>query len=126
MAAEREPTPEKQLLNLIEKPKAGNIQQAQIKRGGLSLFSLGAFRGRFSFFKKKTSSALTNKREPLDIKGINRLLRLGVFVLGAYFASSFSLAVLDREKDPTMTLDTAASESSAIIKASSPLKKLSF
>ena len=126
MAAEREPTPEKQLLNLIEEPKLSSIQQAAIKRGGFSLFSLGAFKGRFSFFEKNIKSLLSLKREPSDIKRINRLLRFCVFILVVYFVTSFIISTLNLEKEPVLVLKTEVSEQAEIAKLSSPLKKLSY
>ena len=106
MASERRITPEKQLLDLIEKPGSQNIHQATIRRKGFSLFSLGALKGRFSFFKKKSKTLLVSQREPFDIKQINRALRLCVFVLGAYFVADFIISTLNLEKKSNLTLKT--------------------
>ena len=126
MASEREPTPEKQLLNLIEKPKPSNIQQAIIRRKGFSLFSFGALKGRFSFFKKKTKDVLADKREPFDIKGINGILRFCVFILAVYFVTSFITSALNLEKEPALALKTKVFEQGITARTPSLLKKMSY
>jgi len=126
MVSERESTPEKQLLDLIEKPKPGNIHQAATRRKGFSIFSFGALKGRFSFFKKKTKNVLVLKREPLDIKRINKVLRFGVFILGVYFVTSFIISALNLKKEPALALKTEVSKQGKIAKIPSPLKEPSY
>ena len=126
MVSEREPAPEKQLLNLIEKPEPGNIQKAVIRRTGFSFFSWGAFKGRISFFKKKTEGLLSLKREPLDIKRINSALYISVFILAVYFAASFTISAFNLEKRSRLNLKTRVFKQGAILKTASFLKKLSY
>ncbi|MCK4809464.1 MAG: hypothetical protein KAS99_00820 [Candidatus Omnitrophica bacterium] len=126
MVSEREPAPEKQLLNLIERPEPGNIQKAAIKRAGFSFFSWGALKGRFSFFKKNIEGFLSFKREPLDIKRINDALYFSVFILAVYFVTSFTISALNLEKRSTLNLKTKAPKQGVMLKTSSPLKKLSY
>lgn len=126
MGFERGPAPEKQLLNLIEKPDQGNIQQAALKRAGFSLFSWGALKGRLSFLKEKIRGLSSLKEKPLDIKGINGILCLVIFVLAAYFVTSFTLSVLNLDKNSTLDLEIKAPSQDVILKTSSSLKKLSY
>lgn len=126
MVSEREPTAEKQLLNLIEKPKAENIQQRTFRRKGLSLFSLGALKGRWSFFKKQSRNSSALKRRPLDIKRINNILKFAVFVLAVYLATSFTISGLKLEKMPEAAFKTTALEEMEIIEPSSLLKKRNY
>lgn len=126
MASEREPAPEKQLLNLIENPESGSVQQAVIRRAGFSLFSWGAFKGRFFFFKEKLKNLLSLRREPLDIKKINGILCLGIFILAVYFVTSFTVSLLSLEKNSNLSLKIKASNQDRILEAFSPLKKLAY
>lgn len=91
MAQERPVTPEKQLLKLIEDPKLKGdaLNSMAIKHHGLSLISLSAWMGRFSFFKdwfKKQPQAA--KAPGLDTKLIIKILAVCVFVLAVYFISN--------------------------------------
>ncbi|MFC1624042.1 hypothetical protein ACFL28_01805 [Candidatus Omnitrophota bacterium] len=122
MVSERELTPEKQLLGLIEKPKSS---KAAVRKG-LSLFSFGAFKGRLSFFVKNIRNLSTFKGEVVDIKGINSVLRFCVFVLAAYFATTFTVSALNLKKAPVVEVETKVSTQDETIKTPSPLKKLSF
>ncbi|MCK4519859.1 MAG: hypothetical protein KAT96_01675 [Candidatus Omnitrophica bacterium] len=126
MVSERKPAPEKQLLNLIERPEPSNIQQTAIKRAGFSLFSWGTLKGRYSFFKKNIEVFLSFKREPLDIKRINEVLYFSVFILAVYFTTSFTISALNLEKRSTLNLKIKVAKQGAILTASSSLKKLSY
>jgi hypothetical protein len=95
MAAEKQITPEKQLLNLIEKPvSAGSLHTAAIKYHGLSFFSLGALRGRIAFLKNKLKSFNPNELRELDIRVVNRMLNLLIFILGFYFIANFTSSAM--------------------------------
>lgn len=129
MVAEKEFTPEKQLLNLIEKPQPKDIYQAVIRRKGFSFFSLGAFKGRLSFFKKTWKGFLSGKKIPpmrLDIKRINKLLRFCVFILAVYFVSNFTILALNLEKSATLSLKTKVSKQDVTVKIPAPLKNVSY
>jgi len=100
MAIERSPTPEKQLLNLIESPKAkAPAAAAAMKRKGLSVFSVTALKGRFSFFmswldfKHGLPGIVLVFR---DLKFINRILELGIagFLIYLVFNTMFSAVTL--------------------------------
>ena len=83
MAQDKQLTPEKQLLNLIEKPAVrGSLHAAAIKYHGLSLFSFAALKGRLAFLKNRISKAGAPQ---LDIRVINGFLKLSVVILSLYF-----------------------------------------
>lgn len=101
MAPQRPVSPEKQLLNLIEEHKAqGNnvtLQAQALKYQHLSFLSLGAWLGRFSFFKNWLQKRLRGSRgQPFDIKMINQAAVVCIGILAVYFAFDFifSLAAL--------------------------------
>jgi hypothetical protein len=93
MAEKKSQTPEKQLLNLIENPNAkSSSQSAKLKHRSLfSFFSLGAWLGRFSFFKGHSRQwfSLAAIRQ-VDIGFVNNALLLAVVILGFYFITDFS------------------------------------
>lgn len=129
MVAEKESTPEKQLLGLIEKPQTKEIHRAVIRRKSFSFFSLGAIKGRLSFFQKAWEDFLLGKKKArisLDIKRINKLLRFCVFILAVYFVSSFTILALNLEKSATLSLKAKVSKQDVTVKMSSFLKNVSY
>ena len=100
MAQERPSTPEKQLLDLIEKPKERDLNQKKIKRRSLSLFSIAALRGRVSFFQDSLRSGLSLKKIFFDIKGLNRVLRLCIVLLVIYLIGNISMSVTRMQEIP--------------------------
>ncbi|MBN2119712.1 MAG: hypothetical protein JW734_01475 [Candidatus Omnitrophica bacterium] len=90
MAENQSPTPERELLKLIEEKKAGSSFAGKGSlRKGLSLFSLGGLRGRFSFFKVSLFKVFSGQVS-LDITDINKLLIIAA--LGIFSFMSFDLA----------------------------------
>ncbi len=82
------PTPEKQLLKLIEQPGAADQQKETLKRRGIALLSPSVIRGKLSFFKEKTRKYLAAKKKaPLGVKGTNRILAFLTLVVAAYLAT---------------------------------------
>jgi hypothetical protein len=93
MAQEKSPTPAKQLLNLIENPNAQHSSKSvKLKHRNLfSLFSPGAWLGRFSFFKGHSKQWFSSASiQQVDIKLVNNLLVLCVAILVLYFITDFS------------------------------------
>ena len=93
MAQEKSPTPEKQLLNLIENPNAQKARQgAKLKHRNLfSLFSPGAWLGRLSFLKGHSRQWFNFAHiQHIDIGFINNALALLVIFVALYFISDFS------------------------------------
>jgi hypothetical protein len=104
MAQERPLTPEKQLLRLIEdqKTNTAGIQRLEaIKHRSLSLFSFGAWLGRFSFLKEAFKKWFHGTRpHQLDIKLINKVLALFIFILVIYFISNLFSSLINLKKTP--------------------------
>lgn len=126
MAQERPLTPEKQLLRLIEgqKTNAPGIQAQAIKHRSLSLFSFGAWLGRLSFFKEVFKKWLHGTRPyQLDIKLINKLLCLFIFVLAVYFISNLFSSLINLKKTPYLEFKPQEGASFAGAQEPSFLKK---
>ncbi|MEI6631782.1 MAG: hypothetical protein WCL25_04110 [bacterium] len=128
MATERPATPEKQLLNLIEEPRGrSSLQAAAIKRHGLSIFSLGALKGRFAFFKDRFQKDVKEgKAYQLDVKALNSILRLVVLVLAVYFSISLTLAVMNSKKILEIELKGSSDKQGSASQTSSFLKAASY
>lgn len=89
------PTPEKQLLKLIEQPEMADQQKEGLKGKGTRLLSPGAIRGRISFFKQRVKSYLTAGKAPIGVKGVNRALGFCALVMAAYLAVDIVNAMAD-------------------------------
>jgi hypothetical protein len=100
MAQERPTTPEKQLLNLIEDPKEKDLSQKKIKRKTFNLVSFAALRARISFFQEDVFSGAFLKKAFLDIKGLNRVLRICILLLFLYVVGNFSMSVARLAEPP--------------------------
>lgn len=105
MAQERPLTPEKQLLKIIEDPQARSRVGVVLgaTRVG-SLFSFGAWVGRFSFFKERCAKLFKGGRSyPLDnLKAINRILEAGIFILVFYLVTSLFFFLINFKKMPNL------------------------
>ncbi|MFH1593292.1 MAG: hypothetical protein ABID09_01180 [Candidatus Omnitrophota bacterium] len=103
MAQERRPTPERQLLNIIEdsrSKKDPKLKAHVIKHKTLSGFSFAAWISRVSFFKGRTKGWFSGGgARQIEIKAINRILILCVVILIGFFISNLSLSVA-RLRDP--------------------------
>jgi len=127
MAQDRSATPEKQLLNLIEgsKAKSGPVIEAQaIKHRGLSFLSLSAWGARVSFFSVKFSSWFNNfSFSRIDFKTVNRILWLGIFILGLYFVSNLTLSLANINKLPDFKVQAQeGKEGGGYLESASALK----
>jgi hypothetical protein len=101
MAQENPVTPEKQLLNLIEKPMAkASINAAAIKYHGQSFFSFGALKSRFSFLRNRVKGEMqAGSLTRLDIKSVNQFLKVCVTILAFYFLVNLYTSVINLKKD---------------------------
>ena len=128
MSPEKPATPEKQLLNLIEEPHSrSSLQAAAIKRHGLSIFSFGALKGRFAFFKDRFQKDFKEgKVYQLDVKALNSVLRLAVLVLAAYFIISLFLAALNSKKALNVELKNKGERQESNTQPTSFLKAASY
>ena len=108
MVPERSITPEKQLLRLIEEHKAHNtatLQVQALKHHNLSFLSLGAWAGRFSFFKDWLQKRLhTVGRQPLDIKVISQAAVICIYILAVYFLFDFISSLTGLRKIPNLEI----------------------
>jgi hypothetical protein len=109
MAEERSTTPEKQLLKLIEDPKAEAVSSKGLKHIGRSLFSLAALKGRISFFKERISSGFSFANTSFDIKIVTGALQLCILVLAMYFGVNLVFSIMDLNKSPEISQEAAAS-----------------
>jgi hypothetical protein len=110
MAPERPLTPEKQLLRLIEEPKARSapkIEAQAIKYHSQSFFSFGAWLGRFSFLKDRFRDLTSAEKSDFDIvQVINGSLGVLIVILLSYFVSSFSMALMNQKKPSSLEAGT--------------------
>lgn len=108
MAQERSLTPEKQLLRLIEDSKINDggsrLQAAKIKHKGFSLFSLRAINGRLSFIIDDWKKNIQEGRLHLNVRIINNILGLGVFILTFYLIGNFFISTIRLNKMPDLKL----------------------
>ena len=102
---DRPNTPEKELLNLIEdQGKEKKTSGTYAIHSGLSLFSLSAWIGRLSFFKKKFSKkwGRSDQLYLVDLKTLNKLLLFTIVILGAYFINNISHSISGFDKIPQL------------------------
>lgn len=120
-------TPEKQLLKLIEEPRTKNslaLDAGAIKHHSLSLFSFGAWLGRISFSKDRFKRWFRGlKYKQLDIKVINKILGIGVFILTFYFISNFFVSLINLKKSPDLESKTLEARNLISSSETSLLKK---
>ncbi len=131
MAQERERTPEKQLLNIIEskdsRGKGAPAQKQAIKRRGLSFFSLGAWKGRFAFLRAGAGAGL--KGGPalrLDIKAVNRALLLLMLAMMGYLGLSLYTSIKEIGSPPAVKFEMKDASKAAAFSESARLKTVSY
>ena len=130
MAPERPLTPEKQLLNLIESPKARNTSPAGlggIKHHSLSFLSPAAWLGRVSFSKERFKRWLKDlKHRQLDVKALNRALCVSAVILVFYFISSAAIGIVNSRRLPIFRFEAHGKESQDVFQEGSFLKAASY
>ena len=130
MAPERPLTPEKQLLNLIENPKAKNASPlglSGVRQHGLSLLSLGAWLGRASFSRELFKKWLKDlKRRQLDVKALNKALSVSVAALAIYFTGNSAIGIVNTKKLPVFKFELSGKESGDVFQEGSFLKAASY
>lgn len=125
MAEDRPLTPEKQLLNIIEKPMSpGSLRAATIKYHSLSLFSLSAIKGRFAFLKNRFD--MSGGFQHPDIKLLNIVLRACVFILAFYFVANLATEVARLKKDFKFRVKMEKAEAQSAQEIVSALKAPSY
>ena len=111
MPQEREVSPEKQLLRLIEESKKDSVSvsKAKVSRQTKGIFSLRVWQARFLFLKERI---LRGKRDvslvyEFDIKWVNRVLEFSVIFLGFYLVSNVFYAFNNLKKIPIINPSVA-------------------
>lgn len=106
MAQEKSTTPEKQLLKLIENQetvKNSKIRFQNVKHHRIQLFSFGWWTSRFSFSKDILKKWLTRRKSSkLDVKALNRILVLSIFLLFIYLVNSIYVSVINFKGLPVL------------------------
>lgn len=128
MAGEKPLTPEKQLLKLIEKPASRNsLQAAAIKYHGLSLFSLGALKGRLVFLKNRFKFDFkSGDLLQLDVKTLNQVLKFCVFILVLYSVTNVWVSTARLKKDFSLRAKSEKTAEDRPFQIASFLKSLSY
>jgi len=106
---ERQSSPEKELLRLIEdsKKSPSQINEATLVRRRRGFFSLNSWKGRFIFFRENLF-----RRKPLsltyrfDIKLLNGILEFSVLILGFYLVNDVLRSVNSLNKIPLLNPPT--------------------
>lgn len=107
MLPDRQSTPEKQLLRLIEESKEtpSQLTKTKIIRQRKKLFSPAAWRAKLLFLKeglsfKKRHTAVAYE---FNLRWLNRLLEISVIVLGFYLISNIFSALNNLKKIPAFS-----------------------
>jgi hypothetical protein len=121
-------TPEKQLLNLIEKPMdKGSLRAAAIKYQGFGLFALDAFKGRLSFFGKNFSGFFKGGGiAQLDIHALNQFLKITVFLLTAYLIFNLTVSFISANKDLDLQRNIKSAGETSLFQPKSLLKSITY
>jgi len=128
MPQDKSLSPEKQLLKLIEDPKAqGSAQAAAIKHLGLRLLSFSALKARLSFLKNKLKQSFkTGKFYYFNVKTINIFLALVTSILTLYFITNLIISLVNLKKNLNLEFKIAKSQHSIDSKVVSALKVASY
>lgn len=129
MAQERPVTPEKQLLKLIEVPKSGgNIESRAIRRRGLSYLSIGAWKGRISFFKDKLTHGFGGAGvSRIELSVLNKALYAVISLLIFYSAINLVRSAVDLKTMPGLRVKMQNGvKSIAVLQGLSALKESGY
>jgi len=130
MAKERSATPEKQLLRLIEDPKAGesgNLKKSKIKRDRRGLFSISGWISRFSYLSDKLKRWFkSGEFTALDIKIANRVLIIAVVGLFVYLVFTIPASVAQLNRIPDLGLETVEERADLASEETGSMKVASF
>lgn len=125
MAQERALTPEKQLLNLIESPKANEavIRSQAVKHHNMQLLSPGAWRSKLSFFSDNFKKGISGRFHQPDIKVINKLLAVIIVAVIFYLMNTFYFSIMNLKRIPGMKLTSQEGNKTAVAKDVQILKQ---
>lgn len=99
--ADKNPSPEKQLLKIIEEQANKNPMTSAFKKSK-QFFSPDALKGRFSFLKSKFKDGFKVEKISFDLKKVNKVLQVGIIVLVFYFGVSLKLDFSSSRKEPVI------------------------
>lgn len=104
MAEKGSPTPERELLKLIEEPGlSGKSPSTKARLKFLSLFSPDALKARFSYLKLKFKGGFSVKAlTHLEFRFVNRALELFIFVLLFYLISNLMISIVSLNKKSSL------------------------
>ena len=105
------PTPEKQLLRLIEEPSGPAAGVRPARRRGPS-FSFGALRSRLAFWQKGLGQALSGGMT-WNIRKVNALLLVAALVSGTFFISSSAVLAHRLSELPNFSFSAAGRSAGA-------------
>ena len=103
MAQERSPSPEKQLLGLIEghKGKEAGLYAGAVKQQRSGLLSPDAWLGRALFLKDNIEKWFKGEGQKIfEVKTVNNILALVIFILAVYLVSNVIAFVINMKKIP--------------------------
>lgn len=125
MAQERSVAPEKQLLNLIESPKAKDaaIRSDIVKHHSMRLFSTGAWKGRLSFFRDYFKKGLKGEFPQPNLKIINRFLAVIIVTSIFYLMNTFYFSITGLKKMPDLKSTAQEGLKNSHLKEISALKQ---
>ncbi|KPK97827.1 MAG: hypothetical protein AMJ95_07115 [Omnitrophica WOR_2 bacterium SM23_72] len=128
MVAFNQNTPEKQLLDLIEKPKGQkSLDRTALKFQGLRFFSFQALKGRLAYLQHAFKTLFKEgKIYQIDVRALNQILKLCVVFLAVYFVINLAVALLSLNKELDLKAESEKSQKEEVVKASSLLKSLTF
>jgi hypothetical protein len=97
----KENTPEKQLLDLIEKPNnPRSLHSAALKYHSRSFFSLSGLKARALFLKDNFRDLFKSGQiYQVDVRTVNLVLKLCVFLLGLYFIVNLLISFAGLKRD---------------------------
>jgi hypothetical protein len=117
MAQEKQSSPEKDLLKLIEKPMSnGSLRAATARYQGRSFFAADALRGRIAFFLNTLRSVGLGWFHP-DIRMVNLLLVLVMVVLGGglFMTITKSMEMLKKGVPPSSVAELSRGEQAVAV-----------
>ncbi|MCM8758095.1 MAG: hypothetical protein NC900_03570 [Candidatus Omnitrophica bacterium] len=105
MPDSRTPSPEKELLKLIEESKIepANIKKTTFIRQSRGIFSFGAWKGRFLFLKERLFKRRAISVYEYDLRWLNRILEFSILILAFYLVSSIFSSINNLKKVPSLT-----------------------
>ena len=117
-------TPERELLKIIEEPGTKvKVPSLKARQNFFNLFSPIAFKARLSFLKAKLKSGAGFKwLTQLEIKTVNRLLEICIFILIFYLVGNFVISMIDLNKNSSLAFEIKENADSSVLAEASLLK----